>query len=220
MQEMSWENLSSGNNGDGLDFLKLNPGLTIMRVVSRPIELDIHWENTVDGAKKKIICTGGDCPICKAGHVPTKRFQTLVIDREDQQVKILEGGSSIFGQIKGYALDSDYGDPTKYDIKIKKEGSGRETKYTVVPSPNKTELTIEEREKINNSKTLKDINVLKTKEELLEMGLEVLSGSFGTINSSATTNDAWGQYGTAATNENPIDTASNGNEINSDWNNL
>ena len=129
MPEMNWSNIKTGGNGEGTPFLKLKTGENKVRIVDLPFETQIHWEDTIDGAKKKVICPGAGCPICKEGHIPQKRFQVLVLDREDNKIKILEGGVSIFKQIKELAMDTDYGDPTLYDIKIKKEGQGRETKY-------------------------------------------------------------------------------------------
>lgn len=179
MAEMNWGQIKSGGNGDATPYVKLQPGENRMRIVGLPYEVDIHWEETVDGSKKRIVCLGSGCPICKAGHIPQKRFQILVIDRTDNKLKILEGGNSIFRQVKDYAMDPDYGDPTKYDIKIKKEGSGRETKYSVMASPKKSDLTAEETELLGGAKTLAEINKVKTVEELAEMQLQVLASSAG-----------------------------------------
>lgn len=177
MAEMAWGQIKSTGMGEGTPYVKLQPGENRMRIVGLPYEVEVHWEDGVDGSKKRIVCLGAGCPICKAGHVPQKKFQVLVIDRTDGKLKILEGGNSIFRQIKDYAMDTDYGDPSKYDIKIKKEGSGRETKYTIVASPKKSELTQEEVALLDGAKTLSEINKPKTIEELMQMNLEVLASS-------------------------------------------
>lgn len=176
MAEMAWGQIKAAGTGEGTPYVKLQPGVNIMRIVGLPYEVEVHWEDGMDGSKKRIVCLGAGCPICKAGHVPQKKFQVLVIDRADGKLKILEGGNSIFRQIKDYAMDADYGDPSKYDIKIKKEGSGRETKYTIVASPKKSELTQEEQGLLDGARTLSEINKPKTIEELMQMNLEVLAG--------------------------------------------
>lgn len=183
-RELEWDNVSSGGNKEQTPFLKLQQGDNRIRVVGKPVIVDIHWESTIDdpGKKKKVICPGPGCPLCKIGHAPQARYQVLVIDRTDNEVKILEGGPSIFGAIRNYAMDKDYGDPTKYDLKIKKEGTGRETKYTVLASPKQTELTPEELEKIEKAGSLLELNKPKSIEEIYQMGLEALVGSVGDLN--------------------------------------
>lgn len=185
MAEMAWGEMKTAGSGEGTSYIKLQPGENRMRIVGLPYETEIHWEETMDGSKKRIVCLGVGCPICKAGHVPQKKYQVLTIDRSDSKLKILEGGSSIFKQIKDYAMDPDYGDPSKYDIKIKKEGSGRETRYTVVAAPKKSELTPEENDLLSNAKSLSEINKPKTLEELAQMNLRVLD-------SATDSDDDWG----------------------------
>lgn len=177
MAEMNWNDMKTGGSGEGTPFLKLQPGPNQMRIVGLPFETEVHWEAAVDGSKKRIVCPGIGCPICKAGHVPQKKFQVLAIDRADKKLKILEGGVSIFKQVKELAMDPDYGDPSKYDIKIKKEGQGRETKYSLLASPNKGPLTQEETALLAGAKTLIDINKAKTIEEIVQLDLEVLAGN-------------------------------------------
>lgn len=206
MPEMNWSNIKTGGNGEGTPFLKLKTGENKVRIVDLPFETQIHWEDTIDGAKKKVICPGAGCPICKEGHIPQKRFQVLVLDREDNKIKILEGGVSIFKQIKELAMDTDYGDPTLYDIKIKKEGQGRETKYSVLASPNKSQLTAEEKELVANSQSLKEINAPKSIEDIMEMGLEVLGGV-----DTGVSDDDWGS---------PNNSGENMETISDDWDNL
>lgn len=177
MAELDWGSVRSGGSGEATPFLRLESGANQLRIVGKPYQVNIHWEEALDGSKKKIICLGTNCPICKKGKVPMQRFQVLAINRKTNKVEILESGPKIFGEIKQYAVDPDYGDPTKYDFKIKKEGSGRETKYTVMASPKKTDLTAEEITMVDGSKNLSDINKPKTLEEIYAMGLSVLSDS-------------------------------------------
>ena len=174
---MDWNSIKEPGKGGNVDFLKLKDGINQMRIVSTPAQISIHWEKGIDGQNKKVICPGSGCPICKAGKAPQLRYQIQVIDRTDGKVKVLEQGSTVFNAIKAYAVDPEYGDPSKYDIKIKKEGSGRDTKYSVVASPNKSELNSDEQKAVQECKSLEEINKPKTCDEIIQMGLEVLLDS-------------------------------------------
>lgn len=176
-RELDWGNVSAGGNKEQAKFIKLQSGDNRVRVVGKPVMVDIHWERGLDGSTKKVVCPGAGCPVCKAGHTPQSRYQVLVIDRVDGEVKVMEGGPRVFGAIRDYAMDPDYGDPKNYDLKIKKEGTGRETKYTVMASPKQTPLTAQEAEAVNAATSLLDLNKPKTIDEILTMGLEVLAGS-------------------------------------------
>jgi len=180
---LEWGEIRTGDNEEKAEFLKLNLGENRIRVVGNPSLIDIHWEKGLDGQQKKIICPGRGCPVCKVGHVPQSRYQVQVIDRADGKVKILEGGVTIFNQIKECATDEDFGDPTQYDFKIKKEGTGRETRYSLRPNPNKKPLSAEEKELVANSRKLADINKTKTIEEIQTLGLEILSDSLADLSS-------------------------------------
>ena len=219
MAEMTWGNLQTGGNGELTKTLKLKAGQNQVRLVSNPYECQVHWEDTVDGTHKRIVCNGQGCLICNAGHTPQKRFQVLVIDRNDGEVKILEGGNAIFNQIKTYAMDPDYGDPRNYDIKITKNGSGRDTRYTVVPSPKQFPLSDAEQKKVSETKTLAELNKPKSNEDLLSMNLEILQSL-----SNNTANDGWGEddgWGSES-NENLNDSNNVDDNFDSDddWDNM
>jgi len=185
---MDWESIPDQGTGN-IDFLRLESGSNQVRVVGKPSEIQVHWEKSVDGSTKKVLCLGVDCPLCKVGRTPTLRYQVQVIDRSDGNVKVLEGGKAIFNAIKAYAVDQDYGDPTMYDLKIKKEGVGRDTRYTVVASPKKTPLTDDENSLVEEAKTLEEINKAKNIDEIMELNLEALLGE------SLGLSDDWGSSG-------------------------
>lgn len=182
--DMSWSddslNSRSGNS-QGLDFLKLQQGENRVRIVSQPSRIDIHWEDTIDGSKKKIVCLGAKCPICKKGSPAQTRYQFKVIDRTDNVVKLFECGKQIISTIRSYAVDPDYGDPTTYDIKIKKEGSGRDTRYSVMAVPNKNELTEEEKKMVEESPTIEELNRIRSEEEIYGMNLKILIDSLSDL---------------------------------------
>lgn len=73
------------------------------------------------------------------GKISVKRFIAgLVYDYDAQDFKILElTQRTLMDQLFKFMKDSDYGDPTGYDIKISKTGEGKSTEYTLVAAPPK-----------------------------------------------------------------------------------
>ena len=200
--DMAWDDIRS--DGESVGFLKLEAGKAgnRVRVVSKPSKIDVHWENTAEG-KKKATCSGAKCLLCERGAKAQPRYQILVLDKthwdsknlygsDGPKVKVLETGISVMKAIREFALNEEYGDPTKYDINIRKEGSGKETRYTVVPSPKKSDLTEEEKAAIENAPSLKDLNKIPTEEELIAMKFDILSD----LNSDGDDSDA-DEFGSA-----------------------
>lgn len=74
-----------------------------------------------------------------SGRLGTKRFLAgLVYDYEAQDFKILEiNQKTLMDQLFKFMKDTDYGDPTGYDIKISKTGEGIKSEYTLVAAPPK-----------------------------------------------------------------------------------
>ena len=177
MWNSSWEQLTESfksEEGPRVPFMKLQPGKNVIRVASNPSKIYQHWEKTVDGKSKKITCIGTGCPLCAIGHVPSTRFQIKVLDKldpNDPQPKILETGATVIKQISNYANDAEYGDPSNYDIKIQKEGTGKETRYAVTASPNKNPMSPREQALINELPDIKDINKELTREQILNLNL-------------------------------------------------
>ena len=183
--EMKWADLGSTSN---IKFLKLEGGKmgNRVRVVSNPAKIDVHWESS-NGSRKKVNCLGATCPICQhGGHVQTK-YQVLVLDKtefgtdsgygpEGPQVKVLETGVSVMRAIQELVMSADYGDTTKYDIIIKKEGTGKDTRYTVLPSPKRSDLTAEEISVIKAAPAFSEINRVPTIQEVMDMDLDILGG--------------------------------------------
>lgn len=74
-----------------------------------------------------------------SGRVGLKRFIAgLVYDYSAEDFKILEiSQRTLMEQLFKYIKDSDYGDPLTYDIKLSREGDGKDTKYSLVAAPPK-----------------------------------------------------------------------------------
>jgi len=70
---------------------------------------------------------------------PVKHFWAYVVwNYQEERIQILQiTQKTIYGRLFKLAKDSDWGSASKYDIKIEKEGSGKETEYTVTAIPPK-----------------------------------------------------------------------------------
>lgn len=165
-----WEKVDTGK---GTNFLKLDTEETIVRVGSGPSEVEVHFEESHTGARKRANCPGAGCPLCRNGSVPYKRVTLKVINREDGQAYLFECGPMIVKDIKKYALNSKYGDPTQYDIKIQKIGEGKQTKYKVYASPNKSDITASEAALLSEL-DLEAVIKPTSLEEIKAMGLKIL----------------------------------------------
>jgi len=69
------------------------------------------------------------------GQVST-RYGWVVWNYDEKKAQILQQGVTGFKTIANLAQNEDWGDPTTYDIKVKREGQGTDTKYHFSPSPN------------------------------------------------------------------------------------
>lgn len=71
-------------------------------------------------------------------------YHLLVIDRADNQAKIFQASGAIYGKIREYAKNPEWGNPAGYDITIKRtEKPG--SYWEITPSPNKSDLLAGER---------------------------------------------------------------------------
>ena len=139
-----------------LRFIKFDKEKTFVRIVGhKVVKVWTHYLTyQYNGEEKKtnVVCLGKDkCPICLSGNQAKRRVFYNVIDRNEQkendgkfQVRILGIGQMVFKQIAALANDEEYGDPTKYDLRITKTGQGLKTEYVVHASPKPKPYTPEE----------------------------------------------------------------------------
>ena len=136
-------------SGSG-NFLKLENGANKIRLCTKALEVAFHEDNT--GSKySTTVCPSNGCELCKAGKPKKFKFAFLVLNRTDGKPYIYESPLTVFRQIVAYERNPEYGDIRKYDITINKEGVARNTTYTIMPSPKKSELTTEETKLIAES---------------------------------------------------------------------
>jgi hypothetical protein len=124
---------TSGGNGSG-NFLKLKDGESVQVVFrGNPYEFYVQWEN-------------GKATQCNAGARDAKfrfRINAVVSENGVMVAKIFEQGAVVYNDLK--ELHAEYGlETTK--IKIKRNGSGTDTTYQILPL--KGDLTKEQVEKL------------------------------------------------------------------------
>ena len=114
---------------------QLKPGDNRMRIMTQPIA---GWQDWKD--KKPLRYRPENKP-AKSVHAdkPVKPFWACYVwDYAREALFILEiTQTSLIRALTLIGQDEDWGDFTKYDIKINKQGSGETTKYTLTPLPHK-----------------------------------------------------------------------------------
>lgn len=134
--------------GSGNGYMKFDTGANKFRAISKPIEGWEVWEEDEDGNRKPVRTQLADgepeAPSDDPKDKPKKFLALAVIDRADDEVKILEiTQKSVLKAIQGLARNPDWGNPFTYDINVSKKGEGMKTRYTVQPSP-KSKLSKED----------------------------------------------------------------------------
>jgi len=114
---------------------KLLDGEHKFRIVQRPIAGWIDWKDN-----KPYRYRPDSKPM--APFDPEKKIKSFwalhVWDYEQEGLYIMDITQiGIIKALENYALNEDWGDLTSFDFKIKKEGSGMDTEYTVIPVPHK-----------------------------------------------------------------------------------
>jgi hypothetical protein len=92
-----------------------------------------HWVDRSEG-RRSFVCTGDECPLCNiAGDVPRSKaaFNVLVATGEEPTVQILTAPVTLARQLQAAHDDPRRGPLSKYYLAISRQGTGRETQYTV-----------------------------------------------------------------------------------------
>jgi hypothetical protein len=118
----------------GGKYFKFQQGDNRFRILSPAITGWIDW--TPD---KKPVRTKDQPEALFDQTKPAKHFWAFVIwDYKEKSIKILEvTQATIQTAIYDLHNDESWGNPTQYDINVKKTGEKMETKYTVMPTPPK-----------------------------------------------------------------------------------
>jgi len=152
------------STGGGSDFMQLEPGDNKVRIVSEAEMKLTHYD-----PEEKRSFTVDSMEDLFNEQKPKKKYLMYVIDRADGDIKLLEVGVSVVKQIKEFAKSEDYSFEVlpEYDITIKKTGQKMETRYSVMPARENTELTEEEQAKIADLTPIDEVceRLSKPKEE-------------------------------------------------------
>ena len=121
--------------GSGHNYAKIEKGENRFRILSKPILGWIDWDNN-----KPIRCRMADKPAKAIDPAkPIKHFWAFVVwNYQQEAIQILEiTQATIQASIQALAVDSDWGNPFMYDIKITKTGEKLDTTYVCKPVPHK-----------------------------------------------------------------------------------
>lgn len=128
---ISEDSISEGS----ASYMKLVTGENKVRIISKPITGWLHW---VDKKPYRTTIEDGEPETTDPKNKPKKFLAVVVIDLDDDQVKIMEiTQQSVIKAIKALADNPEWGNPFGYDLNIKKSGADLKTKYVVTPSPKK-----------------------------------------------------------------------------------
>ena len=128
---------TKGSDGDRLSFLWLKSGSTYkVRFVAKPVIFYKYFHRDENGVLRTAICEDpGACPV-KVSHpeleTPGERFASLIIDRADGELKVMEFPKSVFIQVKAWwtATQQNPGGNEGVDWAISVTGTGKKgTKY-------------------------------------------------------------------------------------------
>ena len=163
------------------NYVKLKDGMNKLRILDNaPTSRWTHWLNA---QKRRITCLGAkECPFCRANKEAKEagakgqpfpvsmRFSMNVINRETNQLEILDQGRDFFKSL--HDIHSTVGDLTTYDLMIKTTNAGtKDVNHTPIPSA-PMPLTDEEIAMIADKRDLSEVFKAPTVEqaEMLAQG--------------------------------------------------
>jgi hypothetical protein len=137
--EIDWNeaDLPSGKGGKN-DFMRLKEGENVVRIMGNPVQSYIHWITLPDGQQRKIVSPNNPALVKKledAGFRRQPNWLIKVLDRADEQFRLLEVGNQIFKGIQTLFNNPKWGKVTNYDISINRGPKGQQPLYTVTPNP-------------------------------------------------------------------------------------
>lgn len=157
--EVAWGDVSV-ETSTGL-FLTFKEGENRIRIVSKPYSYMVHWIEDATGTNRRVNCAMEGCPACADGNNPRQKYMIRVIDRETDEVKVVDAGVQIVGQLKALVDDPEWGKLSDYDVKVIRGKKNTQPLYTVNPCPKKA-LTADEKAKIKEAIPNTDLAKLST----------------------------------------------------------
>jgi len=134
--QVDWNAADSGTKSD---FLRLEEGENTVRVMGNPVQFYIHWVVTPDGSRRKVNSPVDSPELVRrledSGFRRQPRWLIKVLDRTDDEFRILEVGPQIYNGVKALYNNSRWGKVTAYDVTISKGPKGSQPLYSVTPNP-------------------------------------------------------------------------------------
>jgi len=146
---IEWKDVGGDGKGKSgkSDFLRLSAGTHVVRLLGPPVAMNKFMVQGEDGRWRSAVCEDAENnPVTKNhGINPSERYAINVIDRSDGELKILEGGVSVFNEFKKYYTMTGInpGASIGADFKIVVTGAGR-SKKIVTDFDRKNNLTEDE----------------------------------------------------------------------------
>jgi hypothetical protein len=140
--EIDWNeaDLPSPKSGGGKsDYMRLKEGENVVRIMGNPVQTYIHWVTLPDGAQRKIVSPSNSPALVKkleeAGFRRQPNWIIKVLDRSDNEFKLLEIGNQIYKGIQTLFNNPKWGKVTAYDISVNRGPKGQQPLYSVTPNP-------------------------------------------------------------------------------------
>ena len=136
--EVDWNSGDTGKEKRN-DWMRLSEGENVVRVMGNPIQFYVHWVQTPDGGRRKVV-SPVDCPslvtrLEDSGYRRQAKWIIKVLDRSDDTFKVLEVGSQIYNGIRGLYNNPRWGKVTGYDLSVNRGPKGSQPLYSVTPNP-------------------------------------------------------------------------------------
>lgn len=135
--EVDWNAADSGTTKS--NFMRLEEGENTVRVMGNPVQFYIHWVVAPDGSRRKLNSPVDNPELVRrledSGFKRQARWLVKVLDRTDDEFRVLEVGPQIYNGIKSLYNNSRWGKVTQYDLTINKGPKGTQPLYGVTPNP-------------------------------------------------------------------------------------
>lgn len=141
------------------DYMKFDQGDNRIRIISEGFMGLQHGLRTARGWVNLGECTGKDCEHCLKSNVPKRFWKWIVVDRLNEEVRLLDAGIMIGDQICNIAKKLE-GQITKHDLIVNRIGNDRQTKYTVRQAPESQPISQDNIERWKAAKTYIQVKYL------------------------------------------------------------
>lgn len=125
------------------DYIKFDEGSTPIRIISKGFIGLQHGLRSARGWVNLGLCTEDDtCPHCKQGNEAKRFWKWVVVDRKENQVKLLDAGIMLGDAICQLIMKEDKdGGGKKFDIIVNRVGEKLKTQYKVRKATNSLPIT-------------------------------------------------------------------------------